>query len=54
MNNIEAETIKKFSKLDPKDYKTLFPTTKITTNSLTFSNFALIYLELLKKIGIAK
>ncbi len=38
MNNIEAETIKKFSKLDPKDYKTLFPTTKITTNSFTFSN----------------
>ena len=23
MNNIEAETIKKFSKLDPKDYKKL-------------------------------
>ena len=29
MNNIEAETIKKFSKLDPKNYKTLFPTKKL-------------------------
>ena len=38
MNNLEAETIKKFSKLDPKDYKKLFSTTKITTNSFTFSN----------------
>ena len=38
MKNLEAETIKKFSKLDPKDYKKLFPTTKITTNSFIFSN----------------
>ncbi len=29
MNNIEAETIKKFSKLDPKNYKTLFPTKRL-------------------------
>ncbi len=29
MNNIEAETIKKFSKLDLKNYKTLFPTKRL-------------------------
>ena len=54
MDNLEAETIKKFSKLASLRYKTLFPTTKNMTVSFTFGNWALPYLKLLKKIGIAK
>ncbi len=54
INNIEAETIKKFSKLASMRSKTLLPTTKNTTISFTFGNWALPYLKLLKKIGIAK
>ena len=54
MDNLEAETIKKFSKLASMRSKTLFPTTKNTTISFTFGNWALPYLKLLKKIGIAK
>ena len=51
MDNLEAETIKIFSNLPSK---TLLPTTKNTTISFTFGNWALPYLKLLKKIGIAK
>ena len=54
MNNLEAETIKKFSKLASIRSKTLLPTTKNTTISFTFGNWALPYLKFLKKIGIAK
>ena len=54
MDNLEAETIKKFSKLASMRSKTLYPTTKNTTISFTFGNWALPYLKLLKKIGIAK
>ena len=54
MDNLEAETIKKFSKLASRSSKTLFPTTKNTTISFTFGNWALPYLKFLKKIGIAK
>ena len=54
MDNLEAETIEKFSKLTSMSYKTLLPTTKNTTISFTFGNWALPYLKLLKKIGIAK
>ena len=54
MANLEAETIKKFSKLASKRSKTLFTTTKNTTISFTFGNWALPYLKLLKKIGIAQ
>ena len=54
MDNLEAETIKKFSKLVSIGSKTLFPNTKNTTISFTFGNWALPYLKLLKKIGIAK
>ena len=54
MDNLEAETIKKFSKLASMRSKTLFPTTKNTTISFTFGNWALPYLKFLKKIGIAK
>ena len=54
MDNLEAETIKKFSKLASMRSKTLLPTTKNTTISFTFGNWALPYLKLLKKIGIAK
>ena len=54
MDNIEAKTIKKFSKLVSIRSKTLFPITKNTTISFTFGNWALPYLKLLKKIGLAK
>ena len=54
IDNLEAETIKKFSKLASIRSKTLLPTTKNTTISFTFGNWALPYLRLLKKIGIAK
>ena len=54
MDNLEAETIKKFSKLTSMSYKTLLPTTKNKTISFTFGNWALPYLKFLKKIGIAK
>ena len=51
---LEAETIKKFSKLASICSKTLFPTKNNTTISFTFGNWALPYLKLIKKIGIAK
>ena len=54
MDNLEAETIKIFSKLASTRSKTLFPTTKNTTISFTFGNWVLPYLKMLKKIGIAK
>ncbi len=54
MDNLEVETIKIFSKLASTRSKTIFPTTKNTTISFTFGNWALPYLKLLKKIGIAK
>ena len=54
MDNLEVETITIFSKLASTRSKTLFPTTKNTTISFTFGNWALPYLKLLKKIGIAK
>ena len=54
MDNLEVKTINIFSKLASTRSKTLFPTTKNTTISFTFGNWALPYLKLLKKIGIAK
>ena len=54
MDNLEVETIKIFSKLASTCSKTLLPTTKNTTISFTFGNWALPYLKLLKKIGLAK
>ena len=54
MDNLEAKTIKKFSQLAYIRSKTLLPTTNNTTISFTFGNWALPYLKLLKKIGIAK
>ena len=54
MDNLQLETIKKFFKLASMRSKTLLPTTKNTTISFTFGNWALPYLKLLKKIGIAK
>ena len=54
IDNLEAETIKQFSQLAAQRSKTLFPTTKNTKISFTFGNWALPYLKLLKKIGIAK
>ena len=54
MDNLEAETIKIFSKLASTRSKSLLPTTKNKTISFTFGNWALPYLKLLKKIGIAK
>ena len=54
IDNLEAQTIKQFSKLASLRSKTLLPTAKNTTISFTFGNWALPYLKLLKKIGIAK
>ena len=54
MDNLAVETIKIFSKLTSTRSKTLLPTKKNTTISFTFGNWALPYLKLLKKIGIAK
>ena len=54
MDNLDADTIKKFSKLASLRSKTLLPSTKNTTISFTFGKWALPYLKLLKKIGIAK
>jgi len=54
MDNLDAGTIKIFSKLASTLSKTLFPTTKNMTISFTFGNWALPYLKLLKNIGIAK
>ena len=54
MDNLEEETIKKFSKLASTRSKRLLPTTKNTIISFTFGNWAFPYLKLLKKIGIAK
>ena len=54
MDNLEAETIKIFSKLASTRSKTLLPTTKNTTISFTFGNWAFPYLKFLKKIRISK
>ena len=54
MDNLEAKTIKIFSKITSARSKTSLPTTKNTKISFTFGNWALPYLKLLKKIGIAK
>ena len=49
MDNLEAETIKIFSKLASTLSKTLLPTTKNTTISFTFGNWPLPYLNCLRK-----
>ena len=54
LNNLEAETIKQFSKLASFRSKSLIPPSNNATISFTFGNWALPYLKLLKKIGIAK
>ena len=48
------KTINIFSKLASKRSKTLLPTTKNTTISFTFGNWALPYLKIIKKIVRAK
>ena len=54
MDHLEAETFKGCSKLASLRSKTLIPTTNNTRISFTFGNWALPYLKLLKKIGIAQ
>ena len=54
IDNLEAETIKKFSKLASISSETLLPNIKNTTISFTFGNWALPYLKLLKKMGITR
>tara|TARA_Y100000991_G_scaffold193192_1_gene161126 strand:+ start:251 stop:541 length:291 start_codon:yes stop_codon:yes gene_type:complete len=54
MDNLEPEFTKIFSKLTFLSSKKLFPSSKNTTISFTFGNWALPYLKFLKKIGIAK
>ena len=51
MDNLEAETIKNFSKLASLLYETLFPTTINKKIPFTFVNWDLPFLKLLKKIG---
>ena len=50
MDNLESETIKKFSKLASMSSKTLFTTTKNTTISFTFGKWDLPNLKLLMNI----
>ena len=54
IDNFEAEAINRFSKLASILSNKLLPNTKNTTISFTFGNWALPYLKLLKKMGIAK
>ena len=54
VDKLEEQTINKLSKLVFLRSKKLLPSTKNTTISFTFGNWALPYLKLLKKIGIAK
>ena len=54
MDNLDVKTFKRFSKLASLSSKTLLPTSNNTTISFTFGNWALPYLKLLKKLGIAK
>ena len=54
MHNLEAETFKIFSKLTSLLLKKVLPSKRNTTISFTFGNWALPYLKLLKKVGIAK
>ena len=54
MDNLEAETFKEFSKLTSLRFKTVLPSSKNTTITFTFGNWALPYLKLLKRIGVAK
>ena len=53
MENLEAETIKKFSKLASLRSKTILSSKKNKTITFTFGNWILPYMKLLKKIGIA-
>ena len=50
MDNLEAETIKIFSKLASTRSKTLLQTTKNTTISFTFGILALPHLKFIKNI----
>tara|TARA_Y100000287_G_scaffold163069_1_gene143450 strand:+ start:192 stop:482 length:291 start_codon:yes stop_codon:yes gene_type:complete len=54
INNLEEETIKKFSKFDSISSKKLLPTKKNMIISFTFGNWATPYFKFLKKIGMAK
>ena len=54
VDNLESETIKRFSKLSSLRSKTLLLIPNNTTITFTFGNWALPYLKFLKKIGIAK
>ena len=52
MDNLEAEAIEQFSKLNSQRFNKLLPNIKKTTITFTFGNWALPYVKLLKKIGI--
>ena len=54
LDNLEAEHIKQFLKLVSLRSQKFFQTPKNTRISFTFGNWALPYLKLLKKLGIAK
>ncbi len=54
IDTLESETIKQFLKLASLRSKSLIPNATNTKISFTFGNWALPYLKLLKKIGVAK
>ena len=54
VDKLEEQTINKLSKLVFLRSKKLLPSTKNTTISFTFGNWALPYLKFLKTLGIAK
>ena len=54
LNNLEAETNKRFLKLASKLSKTLFPPKKNNSFSFDFGNWASTYLKVPKKTEISK
>ena len=54
IDNLQVETIKQFPKIASLSSRILFPTTKNTSISFTFGNWAFPYLKYLKSIGIPK
>ena len=51
---LEAKVIKQFNKLASLGSESLIPTRKSTKISFTFGKWALPYLKLFKKLGLAK
>ena len=54
IDRLQTETVNQFRKFAPLPSRPLISNTNNTKISFTFGNWALPYLKLLKKIGIAK